>query len=210
MGAAVVHAANWRLIAFGLAGLLAFSTAGNIYLGAQPKAVPHLVAIDRLGQPSYLGAIDRNALRDFTPTTASLHYHLTRFVTDTREISSDPAVLKRNWLDAYKLVTPDAGNQLSAYVQDHNPFDQVGQVRQSVQINVVVPISKETWQVDWTETTWDEHGNETGTADWRGNFRLQLRLPDTAEKLESNPIGLFIDEFHWSRMSTTAGRTTTP
>lgn len=32
MGAAFVQAANWGVIAFGLAGVLLFSTAGNIYL----------------------------------------------------------------------------------------------------------------------------------------------------------------------------------
>ena len=148
MGAATIQAANWRFITFGLAGLLFFSTAGNIYLGAQPKAIPHFVEIDKLGQPNYLGPLDRNALRDFTPNTASLHFHLTRFITDTREISSDAAILKRNWLDAYKLVTPDAANELNAYVKEHNPFDELEkQVRVSVQVNAIVPISKETWQV---------------------------------------------------------------
>ena len=213
MGAATVQAANWRVIAFGLAGLLFFSTAGNIFLGAQPKAIPHFVEIDKLGQPNYLGPLDSNALRAFTPNAASLHFHLTRFITDTREISSDAAILKRNWLDAYKLVTPDAANELNAYVKEHNPFDELEkQVRVSVQVNAIVPISKETWQVDWTETTWDEHGNQTGTTAWRGTFHILLRLADTAEKLEVNPLGLFIDELHWTRLSTIAadGRTNTP
>ena len=40
----------------------------TIYLGAQPKAIPHFVEVDKLGQPNYLGPLDRNALRDFTPT----------------------------------------------------------------------------------------------------------------------------------------------
>ena len=33
MGAATIQAANWRFITFGLAGLLSFSTAGNIVPG---------------------------------------------------------------------------------------------------------------------------------------------------------------------------------
>jgi type IV secretory pathway TrbF-like protein len=211
MGGATVHAANWRLIAFALAGLQFFSFAGLIYLGAQPKAIPHIVEIDKLGQPTYLGPLDRSALRDFKPSTASLHYHLRRFVTDTREISSDAAVLKRNWFDAYKLVTADGANQLNAYVKDSNPFEQLErQVRVSIQVNVIVQISQDTWQVDWTETTWDEHGNPTGTAVWRGNFHVLLRVPDAAEQLALNPLGLFIDELHWARLSTTDGRTTAP
>ena len=101
MGAATVQAANWRLIALIALGLLLLSNIGLAYLGVQPKAVPHLVQIDKLGAPTYIGPIDRGAARDVKPPAVSLQYHLRRFITDTREISSDPAIVKRNWLDAY-------------------------------------------------------------------------------------------------------------
>jgi len=212
MGAATVQAANWRLASLALIGLHFFACCGLLYLGAQPKAVPHLVEVDKLGQPTYLGPLDKAALRGFKPSTTSLHYHLRRFIVDTREISSDPAVLKRNWLDAYKLVTSNGANQLNAYVHDHNPFDQLhAQVRVSPQISVIVQITQETWQVDWTETTWDDHGNPTATAAWRGTFHVLLRVPENAEELTLNPLGLYIDELHWARLSTpVAAERTTP
>jgi type IV secretion system protein TrbF len=210
MGTAVVQARNWRLLAFGELGLLGLASIGLIVLGAQPKAIPHLVEVDKLGAASYLGAVDRAALADFKPPLASLQYHLRRFVSDTREISSDSAVLKRNWLDAYKLVTANAGNALSAYVRDNDPFKQLdAQVRISIQVNVIVPISRDSWQVDWTETTSDDHGNPLGTAVWRGTFRVLLKVPQSDEELALNPLGLFIDEFHWARLSD-AGRTSSP
>ena len=202
MGATVVQAANWRLVAFAELGLLLLASVGMIILGAQPKAVPHLVLVDKLGAPSYAGALDRAALQDFKPPPASFEFHLRRFVSDTREISSDVAVVKRNWIDAYRLVTKNGANQLNAYVRDNDPFKQIEAERRiSVQVNVVVPVTRETWQVDWTETTWDDHGNPVGTAIWRGNFRTLLRAPDTEEELAFNPIGLFIDELHWARLS---------
>jgi type IV secretion system protein TrbF len=202
MGATVVQAHNWRLIAFGEIGLLLAAMLGLVYLGAQPKAIPHIVQVDKVGAPTYLGPIDRVSQADVSPSSASLQYHLRRFVADTREISSDVAVLKRNWLDAYKLVTPNAANQLNAYVRDSDPFKRLeAQVRVSVQVNVVVPISKETWQVDWTETSWDDTGNSTGSAIWRGNFRILLRTPESEEDLAANPLGLFIDELHWARLT---------
>ena len=209
MGATTVQAANWRLATFGLVLLQLFDSVALVYLGAQPKAVPYLVEVDKLGQPAYLGPLERAALRDFKPSTASLHYHLRRFITDTREISSDAAVLKRNWIDAYKLVTPNGANQLNAYVHDRNPFEQLQQqIRVSLQVNVIVQITQETWQVDWTETTWDEHGNPTDSAAWRGNFHVLLRVPESADELALNPLGLYIDELHWARLSTATERKT--
>jgi type IV secretion system protein VirB5 len=214
MGAATVQAANWRLATFALIGLLFFACCGLLYVAAQPKAIPHIVEVDKLGQPTYLGPLDKAALRDFKPSAASLRYHLQRFIQDTREISSDPAVLKRNWLDAYKLVTANGANQLNAYIHDHNPFDQLqDQVRVSLQVSVIVQITQETWQVDWTETTWDDHGNPTATAAWRGTFHVLLRVPENADQLALNPLGLYIDELHWARLSTpiaAAAERTTP
>jgi type IV secretory pathway TrbF-like protein len=209
IGSTVVQAKNWRLAAFAELGLLLVSMIGLVYLGAQPKAVPLVVQVDKLGAPTYVGPLDQ-AARDFKPTGASLQYHLRRFVDDTRSISSDAAVLKRNWLDAYKLVTPSGANQLNAFVHDANPFKRLDdEVRVSVQVNVTVPLSHDTWQVDWTETTWDQNGNPTASSIWRGNFRILLREPESEEDLAANPLGLFIDEFHWARLQDT-GRTTTP
>jgi type IV secretion system protein TrbF len=209
MGAATVREANWRFAALALIALQLVSDIGILYLASQPKAIPHIVEVDKLGQPAYLGPLDRAAYRDFKPSTASIHYHLARFVRDTREITSDLAVLKRNWVDAYKLLTTNGSNFLNAYVQDHNPFQVVAaQVRVSLQINVVVQVSKDTWQVDWTETSTDEHGNPTETEVWRGTFHVLLRVPQNTEELAANPLGLFIDEIHWARLSNLTERTT--
>jgi type IV secretion system protein VirB5 len=207
MGATVVQAANWRLVAFAELALLLVASIGLVILGAQPKSVPHLVLVDKLGAPAYAGPVDRAALQDFTPPPVSFEYHLRRFISDTREISSDVSVLKRNWVDAYRLVTKNGANQLTAFVRDNDPFKRLeAQTRVTIQVNVVVPVTRETWQVDWTETTWDEHGNQLGAAEWRGNFRTLIHAPDNDQELALNPIGLFIEEFHWARLTT--GRTT--
>jgi type IV secretion system protein TrbF len=118
MGATVVQAANWRLVAFCELGLLVGSI-GMVILGAQPKAVPHLVLVDKLGAATYAGPVDRTALADFKPPPASFAFHLRRFVSDTREISSDVTVLKRNGIDAYRLVTKNGANQLTENVYVH-------------------------------------------------------------------------------------------
>ena len=209
MGSTTVQAKNWRLAAFAILGLLLVSDIGLIYLGAQPKAIPLVIQVDKLGAPTYVGPLDQ-AARDFKPSLASLQYHLRRFIDDTRGVSSDAAVLKHNWLDAYKLVTPSGANQLNAYVRESNPFKQLDdEVRVSVQVNVVVPLSRDTWQVDWTETYWDKNGNPSGTSVWRGTFRIVLHLPEAEEDLAQNPLGLYIDEFHWARLQD-AGRTPSP
>lgn len=199
MGSAVVQARNWRLATFSALGLVLVSLAGVIYLGAQPKAVPHIVQIDRIGAPTYLGPIGQS-LREYKPSDASLKYHLRRFITATRSVSSDPAVMKQSWVDAYALITQSAANQLNGYAREADPFKRAAEQRVSVDVASIVQLSADTWQADWIEKTWDKTGNESGSAVWRGTFRVILRSPETEEQLAANPIGLFIDEFHWSKV----------
>jgi type IV secretion system protein VirB5 len=199
MGSAVVQARNWRLATFGSLALLGVSLAGMIYLGKQPKAVPHIVQIDKLGAPSYIGPIGQSA-RDFRPSDAVLKYHLRRFIDDTRTVSSDAAIVKRNWLDAYTLITQAAANQLKTYVEQADPFKRMQTERISVAVLNIVQLSKSTWQADWRETSWDKGGTQLGTSVWRGTFHVLLRVPETEDQLAANPIGLFVEEFHWSRV----------
>jgi type IV secretory pathway TrbF-like protein len=199
MGTALAQAYNWRLPALLSLGLVFLALAGTIYLGAQPKAVPHIVQIDRIGAPTYLGPIGQSA-REWKPTDAVLKYHLRRFITDTRTISSDVTVMKRYWTDAYTLITANAANHLSAYAQETDPIKRAEQERVTADVTSVVQLSAATWQADWVEKTWDSAGEQTGSSVWRGVFRVLIRVPQTEEQLAINPIGLFIDEFHWSKV----------
>lgn len=201
MGSAVVQARNWRLATFVALGLVVIALAGSIYLGAQPKAVPHIVQIDRIGAPTYVGPIGQ-AARDYRPSDVSIKYHLRRFIEETRSVSSDSAVVKRNWTDAYTIITPNAANQLNAYAERNDPLKRSQDQRVTVDIAALVQLSKDTWQADWEEKTWDKAGNQGASDVWRGTFKILLRTPETEEQIVTNPIGLFIDEFHWSQVRT--------
>lgn len=199
MGGAVVQARNWRLATLLSLGLVLVSLAGIIYLGAQPKAVPHIVQVDRIGAPTYLGPVGQSA-REYRPAEATIKYHLRRFIEETRSVSSDPAVVRRNWTDAYAVITASAANQLGAYAERNDPIKRAQDARVTVDLSAIVQISKDTWQADWQEETWDKAGNQSGSAVWRGTFKILMRTPESEEQIAANPIGLFIDEFHWSKV----------
>ena len=198
LGATTLQALNWRRATFGALGALLLALVGLIYLGALPKVEPYLVQVDKIGAPTCLGALERSA--QTAPPPAAIQYHLRRFLTDVRSLSSDPAIAKANFLDAYKLVTPAAANQLSAWLRDHNPLTRVGAERISVEVAGILPLSANTWQSDWTETSWDEAGSMKSQTVWRASIRVVFRVPQTAADVVANPIGLFVDEFHWAEL----------
>jgi type IV secretory pathway TrbF-like protein len=201
MGGAVIQARNWRLATLLSLGLVLVSLAGTIYLGAQPKAVPHIVQVDKIGAPTYVGPIGQSA-REYRPGDATIKYHLRRFIDQTRSVSSDPAVVRKNWTDAYTVITANAANQLSAYAERNDPIRRAQDARVTVDVAAIVQVSKETWQADWEEKTWDKAGSQVGSAVWRGTFKILLRTPESEDQIATNPIGLFIDEFHWSKVGT--------
>jgi type IV secretion system protein VirB5 len=200
MGSALVHARNWRLATFVSLGATTFAIGGLIHLGRLPKAVPHIIEVDRLGAAMYRGPVGETR---YVPSDAVITYHLRRFIADTREISSDTAVIQRNWLEAYTLVTPRGGNMLSAFVQspDHDPFRRAQDERVTVEFLSAVRVSGDTWQVDWRESNWDKGGTPSGSpVVWRAMLRTVLETPKSAEAMSQNPIGLYIDEMHWDKV----------
>ncbi|MGH7436850.1 MAG: conjugal transfer protein TrbF [Polyangiaceae bacterium] len=200
MGSALVHAKNWRLATFGSMAAVLVMAGGMIYLGALPKAVPHIIEVDKLGAAVYHGPVGQS---EYVPPDAVVSYHLRRFITDTREISSDVAVLKSNWLDAYTLLTPRGGNMLSAFLQkpENDPFRRAQDERVTVEFLSTVRAAGDTWQVDLRESSWDKNGALIGApVTWRAMLRTLVLMPKTAEAMKKNPIGLYIDELHWDKV----------
>ena len=200
MGNAVIHAKNWRIAAFICMANTLLSIAGLIFLGAQPKLVPHIVQVDKLGEARYVGPVGR-AFSQFVPSEATIQFQLRRFIADTRELSSDPLVIKRQWMDAYNMATPAAANMLTAYVQNNDPFHRATEERVTIEVTSMVALTKETWQADWVESSYSKNGTLIGTRMWRGTFRTSLRAGPTEEQLAKNPLGLYVEEFHWSRLN---------
>jgi type IV secretion system protein VirB5 len=173
--------------------------AGGMIYPARCPAVP-IIEVDRLGAAVYHGPVGQS---DYVPPDAVVSYHLRRFIADTREISSDGAVLKQNWLDAYTLLTPRGGNMLSAFLQkpENDPFRRVVDERVTVEILSCVRAAGDTWQVDWRESSWDKNGALIAApVTWRAMLRTLLAAPKTAEAMKKNPIGLYIDELHWDKV----------
>ena len=48
----------------------------------------------------------------------------------------------------------------------------------------------------------DKDGNPVSTSNWRATLRVALRAldPDKDEQIDENPLGIFVDEFHWTRL----------
>ena len=111
MGAARVQAKNWRLMAFSCL-TLAFAISGAfVWQSAQSRIVPYVVEVDKFGETRAIAP----AIEAYQPTDAQIAWHLAQFITTVRSISSDPVIVRQNWLSAYDFATDHAALFLNDY-----------------------------------------------------------------------------------------------
>ncbi len=194
IGSARVQAKNWRLMAFGLFGLSCVLAGGAIWQSTQSRVVPYVVQVDRLGASQAVVPADAR----YQPTDVQIAYFLARFVSDVRGLSSDPIVVRDNWLEAYALATDHAAVFLNDYAQANDPFKRVGERTVSVQVTSVVRASNTSFQVKWQEQTY-EHDALARTEHWTAILSVVTKDPPNADVLRKNPLGLYVNGINWSR-----------
>jgi len=194
MGSAVLSARAWRRMAFGALGLLGISVAALTIVALQQRTFVHVVEVSPEGQVLNVRAADGR----WSPNEAQTAYHLGRFITLVRSLPTDGVVLRENWLQAYRFLTPQAAAQLSEIARQDDPFLSLGRVGRTVHIRSIISRSNDSWEVTWVERA----TNATGTTDpeiYSGVFTLTTRPPRNSDEIANNPLGLLISDFSWSR-----------
>lgn len=194
IGSARLQAHNWRLAAFVCLAISAGLAAGNIWQSMQSRVTPYVIEVDRLGEARAVSP----AVQNYRPTDGQIAWHLGRFVTDVRSISTDPVLVRRNWLNAYEFATERGAQFLNEHARVADPFADIGQRSVSVQITSVVRASDSSFRVAWVESTY-QRGALARTERWTAILTVVLRPPRTADQLRRNPLGLFVDAIDWTR-----------
>jgi len=194
IGSARVQAKNWRLMSFGSLGLAIAMAGGLIWQSMQSRVTPYVVEVDKLGEVQAVGP----ASQSYHPTDAEFAWYLARFITDVRSLSSDPVVVRKNWLEAYDYATDHGAVFLNQFAQANDPFKAVGERTVSVQVTSVVRASDSSFQVKWVEQIY-EHDALAKTERWTAIVSVITQEPNTAEVLRKNPLGLYVNGLNWSR-----------
>lgn len=195
MGSAVLSARTWRRVAFACLALLAVLILALTIVALQQRTFVHVVEVDPQGQVLTVRAADGR----WSPTEAQTAYHLGRFVRLVRSLPTDGVVLRENWLEAYKFLTPQAAAQLTEIARQDDPFLSLGRVGRTVYIRSIIARSDRSYEVSWIERSTNGSGMNDGEA-YSGVFTVTTRPPRTADDIAVNPLGLLISDFSWSRV----------
>ena len=194
IGSARVQARNWRFVAFGCLALSVGLSGGLLWQSLQSRVTPYVVEVDKFGEARAVAP----AVQNYKPADAQIAWHLARFITNVRGVSTDPVLVRQNWLAAYDFATDRAALFLNEYAQRNDPFGRIGTRSVSVQVTSVVRASDTSFQVKWTEQVY-ERGSLARTERWTAILTVLVQTPHTAEQLRKNPLGLFVTAIDWSR-----------
>ena len=201
IGSARVQAKNWRLMALGCLAL-SFATSGAlIWRSLQSTVTPYIVEVDETGAAKAVGP----ATEPYTPSDAQIAHHLAGFISDVRSVSTDPVVVRENWLRAYEFVTAQAATTLSAEAEANDPFTDVGRRSRTVEVVSVVRVSDKSFQARWIEKSY-EQGALREAKRFTGIFSVVMQPPRDAARLRTNPLGLYIASLSWAEDLVTGDR----
>lgn len=199
IGSARVQARNWRLMSFGCLALSVGLSGGLLWQSMQSRVAPYVVEVDKFGEARAVAP----AIQNYQPTDTQIAWHLGRFIVNVRSVSTDPVLVRQNWLAAYDFATDRAALFLNEYARTSDPFRDIGTRSVSVQVTSVVRASDASFQVKWTEQVF-ERGSLAGTTRWTAILTVVIQPPRTADTLRKNPLGLFVNAIDWSRELDTA------
>lgn len=190
-------ASNWRLAAIASLAVAIISSGGLVAVALQAVVVPYAVELNGAHEVVRVQRADVLARPDANQLRAALR----NWVIGARTVYSDPAAV-RNLIDAtYALTAPDspAYQDLAGWHKTNNPYQRAAASETvGVDVRVAVPVSADTWQVEWTETTKQPNGKGTVVQDWQGTFTVLLSPPQDAQQIMLNPLGLYVRQFAWT------------
>jgi type IV secretion system protein VirB5 len=195
-GSYVQAARAWRIV--GILGLAMAVTgfAYALYLSTQIKLVPYIVEVDKLGNSVTAGFPQQIEYADPRVVRATLG----NFITCFRSITPD-AVVQKQYIDrTYALLraSDPSTQKINAWFRGNSPFEKAVTSTVAIEVNNIVALSNQTYQIDWTEYERDRKGKETGTRRFRGIATVALIAPQDEAIIRLNPIGLYVQDLEWT------------
>ena len=201
-GRYVTAARQWRWMAVLALGLAALLGGGLIMVSSQSQVVPYVVKVDRLGTALPVERADRAAQADKPIIVAQL----ARWITATRSVWVDAGAQRGLVKEAYAMINARAAayGVLNDHMRAHDPFTRAKSETVAIDVQSVLPISGDSWRIEWREETRSRDGTRTASRDYQATVSLSFNPPRDDATIRVNPLGLYINSFDWAERLTMA------
>jgi type IV secretion system protein VirB5 len=201
-GSYVSQAYMWRIIAFFALIITIMSVYGNIYQIKQTKVVPYIVEVNKLGEAA---AVKRADLALPIPRTL-IQSELAEIIVNWRTVTAD-LDLQRRMVDRLShFVTGAAQGFITEWFEENNPYTTAKE-NKLIQVEIKglpLPVSNESWRVEWTETIRNHVGNFLQSTTYEATMRVSIIPPTTDSQIIFNPGGVWVTELSYSKVLASA------
>lgn len=196
-GSYIAQAHAWRLTAVASLAVALVAVAGVVWIGAQNRVVPYVVETDKLGDARAIRRADIAAPADPRLIRAGL----ARWISDVRSVYLDVAAGRAVVNEAYAMVNRNAAaaQQLNDWFSHRDPFKRAQTEIVGVAVESVLPISANTWRVEWRETRRGRDGIADPPTQWQATITISISPPTDDATILVNPVGLYVDSFNWEQ-----------
>lgn len=190
--------AMWRYAFFACAVLAMLAFVAVAALISQQKVVPYIVQVDGQGKTAGIQRLD-------TPNTLPKEFiqaELAGFIQNWRTVTADFDLQKR-MID--KLASFSAGaakGQLKEWYEQNNPY-ATAKSGKLVQIDIKglpLPVSKDSWRVEWLETTRSHTGLLLNTETYAATLSVKIQAPQNEAQIMHNPGGVMVTEISTTKV----------
>lgn len=187
----------WRRVAIAALMVAFMGVGGALWLGSQNRFVPYVIQVDKLGAAVAVG----QATEAQSVEPKMIRAQLARWIAATRGVVVDAAAQRQMIKDAYAGVNSrsSAYGELNDFFRGNQPFSRAAVEGVTVDIQSVLPISRDTWRVEWVETRRGRDGRLLSTSTWQSTITVAIQAPSDEAGILKNPLGIYVNAFSWQR-----------
>ncbi len=191
---------QWAVL--GLVLILGVLIAALLHASREAKVIPYVVEVDRHGNAVASGPATEMPEVD----RRLIVHHLVLWITRARTVTRDSGLQRREILEAYELTGGRAVGLLNDWYRETKPFARAESQTITVTVDDVESLlaldsSLDRWRIQWTETRRSASGAQLGTELWQALVTVEVDPPERLEEVHANPLGVFVTDFDWTRIS---------
>lgn len=124
------------------------------------------------------------------------------WVHNARSVFVDANALRYALTNAYASTKAgsEAYRRLQAHHRENDPMERAGRASTYVYRQTALPLSNNTWQVEWCERTVSREGIALSVEAYRMTATHAIDKPRDAPSAKANPDGWYVVAFDWHRV----------
>ena len=194
-------ARNWRIVATGAVAVALVLAGGSVYLAVRSRYVPYVVTVDRQGfalsAPTAVSVPQPMFGED-----RIVRYEVAGFIRDAREVIGDPLAESETLNRVRARANGAALHYLDHWYNDddhaNDPFKVARDSRVTIDIDSILRLSAQTYQVRWTEHHWSLSGDTGPASNWEAVLTVALNPPAEFSDTLINPLGFTVGDISWT------------